>query len=304
MSTILITGGTGLLGKAIRKRLLAEGHQLRILSREKRSSKNPKEEFFTWDLSKRTIDSAAFEGLNVIIHLAGTSVAEGPWTETRKKEIIRSRIASAQLLLDSVKSSKTNLDLFISASGVAYYGTKTSDVIFKEDAELGSGFLSEVTEQWESAADTFLPVCKRVAKVRISTVLSRDGGALPKLMQPVNWGFGSAIGSGRQWFPWIHINDLANLFSWLVKENKAGVYNACAPEGINNHDFTKVLAKKMRRPFFMPPVPTFVLQLVLGKQMANEIILNGSRISSQKAMDEGFTFDFHNVGKALEDLLG
>ncbi|MCB0480235.1 MAG: TIGR01777 family oxidoreductase [Flavobacteriales bacterium] len=303
MSTILISGGTGLLGKAICKKLLRAGHLIHILTRQEKKSGHPQITYFKWDLSKGYIEEDAFKNIEGIVHLAGTSVAEGRWNKKRKQDILNSRVESAELLKAYLLKVNIKLDFFVSASGVAYYGSKTSNSIFTEMDQLGSGFLADVTQHWESAADSFSNASNRVVKIRISTVLAKDGGAFPKLAMPVKWGLGAALGAGKQWFPWIHIDDLAQLFVWVIEEKKSGIYNGCAPEEATNYSFTKALAKKLGRPFIIPPIPSFVLRLILGTEMANEMILNGSRISAQKSLEEGFVFRFPKVENAISDLL-
>lgn len=303
MATILITGATGLVGKKLQNKLLEHGHQIHVLSRSKKTSGQAGVSYFQWDVKAQRIDPAALKGVDHVIHLAGASVAEGRWTNARKKEILSSRVDSARLILNSLKENEQEIKSLISASGIAYYGTSTSDQVFTETDAMGKGFLTEITESWEKAADEFQGVAEHVAKVRISTVLASEGGALPKLAQPIKFGAGAPIGSGKQWLPWIHIDDLVELFIWIMDNSKEGVYNAAAPDHHTNASFTKLAGKQLKRPIILSNVPAFVIKAMLGGQMADEIILNGSRISSQKAIEEGFKFKYPNLDGALENLL-
>lgn len=294
---VLITGGTSMIAKRLTV-LLQDKYTLRYLTRTKAKSND-----FLWNIRRKKIDKEALKGVHHIIHLAGANIAEKRWTSKRKKEILKSRTDSAALLLEAVKSENIVLKSFISASAVGYYGTLTSEIIFKESDAVGSDFLSEVTYRWEEMADAFFTekAAERVVKLRTSMVLSNNGGALPKISKPINYYFGAAIGSGKQFVPWIHIDDLCNMYRFAL-ENKElhGSFNASAPEHVNNNQFTKAVAKSIKKPIFLPNIPGFVLKIALGE--LSVILLKGSRINSEKIIDKGFKFNFPYLKEALSDL--
>lgn len=295
---VLITGGSGTIAKKLSERLKSD-FEVRFLTRKK---KNPND--FEWDLNAKTIDEAALENVSHIIHLAGANIAEKKWTDERKKEIISSRVDSAKLLLDTLKKKNLKLKSFISASGINYYGTKTSEKIFTENDTPGRDFLAEVVVVWEKAADEFTieNIAERVVKIRTAVVLSKEEGALPKMSVPIKMGIGSPIGSGKQYMPWIHINDICRIYEWAIKDNSvSGPYNAVAPEHYDNKNFTKKIAKILKKPLFMPNVPSLVLKLLFGE--LSVALLEGSRASSEKIEKEGFQFEFPTLDGALRNLL-
>ncbi|KUJ53238.1 TIGR01777 family oxidoreductase [Chryseobacterium sp. JAH] len=295
---VVITGAGGSVAKVLAKKLENE-YTVRFLTRTQRHEND-----FEWNIEKGTVDDKAFENVSHIIHLAGANISEKRWTVKRKKEIITSRVDSAQLILKTLQEKNIQLKSFISASAVGIYGAITSEKIFKEDDEKGNDFLSEVVIQWEKAADGFLEsgVAERVVKVRTAIVLSEKEGALKKMAVPVKFGIGSPIGTGRQYIPWIHIDDLSAIFEFALKnENVKGAYNASAPQHTDNENFTKEIAEVLDKPMFMPNVPGFVMKLIFGE--LSVALLEGSRTSSEKLQNEGFQFKFPGLKKALEDLL-
>ena len=295
---VVITGAGGSVAKVLAKKLENE-YTVRFLTRTQRHEND-----FEWNIEKGTVDDKAFENVSHIIHLAGANISEKRWTVKRKKEIITSRVDSAQLILKTLQEKNIQLKSFISASAVGIYGAITSEKIFKEDDEKGNDFLSEVVIQWEKAADGFLEsgVAERVVKVRTAIVLSEKEGALKKMAVPVKFGIGSPIGTGRQYIPWIHIDDLSAIFEFALKnENVKGAYNASAPQHTDNENFTKEIAEVLDKPMFMPNVPGFVMKLIFGE--LSVALLEGSRTSSEKLQNEGFQFKFPGLKKALGDLL-
>lgn len=295
---ILITGGTGLIGSELVKKLTAENHEVRILTRNPAGKKN----FFSWDIKNNTIDEKAFENLDGIIHLAGASIAER-WTDDYKKELYSSRIDSAKLLLNTCKKLDQRLQFFISASGVNYYGTFTSDQILTEnDGIVHQDFLAQLSDDWEKAAYEFSEIANRVVCVRTAMVLAKEGGSFPMLKKVTDLNIGSAVGSGKQWMNWLHITDLVNMYAFFVEnENTKGYYNAVADELVDNESFMKKLAKKSGK-FFLPiAVPNFVLKIVFGEM--SSILLKGTRASNEKVKDAGFQLQFPNLGDAFENLM-
>lgn len=292
---ILLTGGSGLIGSELTKILIENGHQVRILTREKQIE-HP---FYHWD--KDTIDEKVFENLDGIIHLAGSLIAKR-WTNSYKKEIFSSRVDTANLLFEYVKKLNIDLKFFISASGTAYYGQITSNKIFKESDEPNIDFLGKVCVAWENAAYQFEKICARVVCLRTSLVLSKNGEGFKLLKKPIQLGVGANLGNGKQWMPWIHITDLIEMYAEAVDNDKIkGSYNASSPQYINHSEFNHTLARKMNKPFFIPNIPAFVMKLALGEM--SSLLLNGSRIDATKIQETGFKFQYPTLEKALEELI-
>ncbi len=295
---ILITGGSGLVGKYLAKELRARKHEVRILSRSK--SHNPHE--FYWNLEEKFIDEKAFDNIDSIIHLAGATVSKR-WTDSYKKELYSSRIDAANLLLDYCQKLDIHLKSFISASGINYYGTFTSDDILKENSGiLHHDFLADLSVEWEKGAEQFHIVSERIVCLRTAVVLSKDGGALEPLKKLTDFNMGSAVGSGNQWMNWIHIEDMVNMYVFAVENSGLnGSFNAVADEVPTNSDFMKTLAKVSNK-FFLPiNVPAFVLKLFFGEM--SKIILTGTRASNKKIKSEGFDFKYSELKKAFESLI-
>jgi len=295
---ILITGGTGLVGKYLATELRARKHEVRILSRSK--SEKPFE--FYWNLDEKIIDEKAFENIDSIIHLAGATVSK-KWTEDYKKELYSSRIDAANLLFDYCQKKNIHLKSFISASGINYYGTFTSDQILEENSGiLHHDFLADLSVEWEKAAEKFQEISDRVVCLRTAVVLAKNGGAFEPLKKLTDLNIGSAIGSGKQWMNWIHIEDLLNMYIFAVENSDLnGSFNAVADEVPTNSNFMKTLAKVSNK-FFLPiNVPAFVLKSIFGEM--SEIILEGTRASNKKIKSKGFDFKYADLKKAFQSLL-
>ena len=295
MEKVLITGGSGLIGRRLSFLLQSRGYEVRILSR----SNNPKNNYktFVWNVSEQYINDSAFEGLNHIIHLAGAGIADKRWSEKRKKEIIASRVASTNLLYNSVKRLKTPLNSFISASATGYYGAVTSETIFEEKDKPAKDFLGKVCSLWEDSIFQFNEIKIRTVALRTGIVLSKDGGALKKMKTPII----TSLGNGKQYMPWIHIDDLCELYIKAIEDEQfKGAFNAVSPEHISNLSFSKKISKIFNYPFLALGAPSLILQIVFGEM--STIILNGSRISANKIKQAGFKFKFENLEKALKNL--
>ncbi|CAM1365956.1 conserved protein of unknown function [Tenacibaculum soleae] len=292
MTKILITGGTGLIGKRLQKKLIEKNYEVVILSR------NPKKKNeFLWNISNEFIDDNAFANITHIIHLAGAGIADKRWTDEQKKILIDSRVQSANLLFKKIKELKIQLKGFISASGIGYYGAITSDKIFTEDDLPENDFISKVCVQWEKAAHQFKKLNVPVTIIRTGIVLSEIGGALPKINTPL---FLANIGSGKQYMPWIHIDDLCNIYLKAIKTNNfTGTYNAVAPEHQTNKNFTKILSKVIHKPVLPFNVPSFILKVILGEM--NLLLLKGSPISYKK-IEKHYSFIFSDLQSALKDI--
>ncbi|MCS4304740.1 TIGR01777 family oxidoreductase [Chryseobacterium sp. BIGb0232] len=295
---VLITGANGLIAKELAKKISNE-YDVRFLTRKKRQANE-----YEWDLRKGTIDEAAFENVSHIIHLAGANISEKRWTAERKKELISSRVDSATLLRNTLRKREIKLKSFISASGINFYGTNTTEKIYSENDPPGHDFLSEVVVLWECAADHFKEqnLAERVVKIRTAVVLSEKEGALKKMLPPIQYGIGSALGTGNQYMPWIHIEDICSIYELVLKNNTLhGAYNAVSPQHATNAELTKKIAEVLKKPLFMPNVPSFVLKMLFGE--LSSAILEGSRASSYKIQNTGFQFKFPDLKDALKDLL-
>lgn len=295
---ILMTGATGLVGTALTEKLRQNGHEVNFLTREKSGSKNE----FLWDIKKGEIDELAFEGIDSIIHLAGASVGER-WTDDYKKTLYSSRIDSAQLLYKACVKLNVKLKSYISASGINYYGTYTSDKILTEETLVQhKDFLSDLSVAWENSADDFRSISEKIVWMRTAMVLSEKGGSFPMLKKIVDFNIGSGIGSGEQWMNWIHLDDLVSMYIQAIENPKLeGKINAVATEVPTNKAFMKAFAEKEGK-FFLPlNVPPFVMKLVMGEM--SDIILEGTRADNQKIKDLNFKFKYPDLNSAFTDLL-
>jgi uncharacterized protein len=291
---ILITGASGLIGAQLTKMMQQKGYQVAHLGRTK---KQGEVKSYVWDVVNRKIDSEALEGVTTIIHLAGAGVADKRWNEARKKEILDSRIQSTQLLFDTLKSLNHQVESFISASAIGYYGFTMEETVFTEESNAGSDFLAQVTKQWEQEVDKISILGIRTVKMRIGIVLSNKGGALVEMAKPIRLGAGAALGSGKQQMSWIHIDDLCAMFMKAAEDDKMnGAYNAVC-DWATNADFTKTVAKILKRPLLLPPVPAFAMKLLIGEMAA--MIVNGSKVSSEKIRKAGFEFKYPDLQSAL-----
>lgn len=307
MSTILITGGTGLIGTALTKLLTTAGHKVIILSRSNKTSDNDKISYALWDVKKQTYDAASFSSADYIIHLAGAGVADKKWTRDRKKEIIESRTESSALIIKALQAVSNKVKAVISASAIGWYGDDEKRTprrkCFTEEMRADKEFLGETCRLWEESIEPVQQLGKRTVKLRIGIVLSNDGGALPEFKKPIRFGIAGVLGSGKQVISWIHIEDLCRMFLYAIEhEQVEGVYNAVAPIPVRNKELTLLLAQKMKGKFFVHlHVPTFVLQAMLG-QLSVEV-LKSATVSCQKIMESGFTFLYPAIEPALNNLI-
>ena len=300
MAKVLITGGTGLIGRHLYKKLLEKGYDVAILSRSKQQ--DPKILSYTWDLDANEIEREAIESADYIVHLAGTNIGDKRWSVKRKQSIIDSRVKTTELIFSKIKAQNKKLKAFISASGIGYYSESPSDRIFVEADAPGKNFLADVCREWEQSADQFKTLAIRTVIIRTGVVLTRRGGALSKMITPVKMGIGSGLGHGRQYMPWIHINDLCNIYIKAIEDTQMqGVFNAVAPDHKTNIQFIKTLARVLNRPFWFPKVPAFMLKLMFGEMSG--IILKGNRVSAKKIEETGYEFLFPNLEAAFTNLL-
>jgi len=300
MTTVLITGGTGLIGRHLCKRLQDKGYRVAVLSRTRK--KINAITVYTWNVGKNEIENKALDTADYIIHLAGTNIGDLRWTRSRKQLIIDSRVKTTDLIFNKIKEQNINLKAFISASAIGYYGTLTSNKIFKETDLPANDFLGDTCKQWEQTADKFKDLEIRTVKIRTGIVLTKNNGVLSKMIKPVKMGIGSAIGTGKQYIPWIHIDDLCGIYIKAIQDNKMkGAYNAVAPDYKTNKKFTKLLASVFNKLFWFPNVPSIAIKLIFG-EMSN-ILLKGSRISADKIKITGYKFQYPNLESALNNLM-
>ncbi len=305
MATVLITGGTGLIGRALSKELIAKSYDVIILSRNPKNEKNKtsKISYAAWDLSTQTIDGNAIQQADYIIHLAGANVAGGRWTGKRKKEILESRTKSGQLLVKALKEIPNKVQAVISASAIGFYGADTvipNPKPFIETDAADDSFLGKTCAQWESAIEPVTEPGKRLVKFRTGIVLSNDAGAYAEFKKPQKFGIASVLGRGNQIVSWIHIKDIVGLYLYAIENQKLnGVYNAVAPQPVSNKKLIHLMAKK--RKISVPvSVPEFALKIALG-EMSIEV-LKSATVSSQKVEDAGYMFMFPSIEAAVNNL--
>lgn len=295
-NNILITGGTGLVGSKLIPQLQKQGHQISLLSRSGGFREGIKA--YKWDYHNNYIEPGAFDGIDTIIHLAGAGVAEEKWSKNRKEEILNSRTKTSHLLFETVRKGSYPVKNLIAASAIGYYGLDTGNTIIKEGAPVGHDFLAHVVDAWETSTKKFEQLGVRVVQLRIGVVLSQKGGALQKLLEPP---VAAPLASGKQYMSWIHIDDLVGIISKSAEDEKfKGIYNAVAPKPATNRELTKMAAKAYGKTFVPIPVPKLMLKLILG-EMAG-IVIGGNRVSSEKIMEQGYSFKFPKLEPALTNL--
>ncbi len=297
---ILITGATGLIGRSLCQSLGNEGRQVVVLSRRPSAAIGlAGVSAFRWEPAAESPPEEAWEGVEAVIHLAGEPVA-ARWTEEQKRRIRDSRVKASRNLVAGMRETPRPPKVLVSASAVGFYGDR-GDEILNESSDPGSGFLSEVCRDWEAEAARARELGVRVAFVRIGVALSASGGALEKMLLPFKVGLGGRLGSGRQWFPWIHIEDIAGIFLHaLMSPAVDGPINGVAPGIVTNEEFTRELAAALNRPVFVP-VPEIALRVLMG-EMA-EIVTASQRVVPKVALDTGYRFKYPNLRPALESLL-
>lgn len=298
MATILITGGSGLIGTALTRSLLDDGHTVRHLSRTEGELNGVVA--YRWDIKQGLVDPNALRDVDHIVHLAGAGIADKRWTDRRVKELIDSRALSSRLLLHAVVRAGVKPKTFVSAAGINYYGAVTGPHLFAETDAPGTDTIARISREWEEGVDPWAATC-RVVKLRTPVVLARSG-PLKRLAAPVRCGLGAPLGSGRQWMPWIHVDDLVRIYRQaLADTSMQGVYNVNTGNDVTNAEFMRTVAQVLGKPFFLPAVPAFALRLALGKLAS--ILLEGSRASNVRLLSTGFRFEHAELREALEDLL-
>jgi uncharacterized protein len=298
---ILITGATGFIGKQLSQLLLENKNSINYLTTSKtKIESKPNYQGFYWNPEEGKIDENCLIGVDAIIHLAGANIAKR-WTNSYKQEIIESRVLSSNLLFNTLKKNPHQVKQIISASGTAIYPDSFTKIYSETETQIASGFLSNVVVKWENSVDQFKLLNLKVCKLRTGIVYDNKGGALAEILKPIKLGLGASYGSGKQVQSWIHIDDVVQLYFFLLKNNANGIYNAVAPEKVTDKKLTITIAKILKKPLFMPNIPRFIMQLILGDMC--ELLFTNKNISSQKVIDQGFKFKFPNIDSALENIL-
>ncbi|MDO6801049.1 TIGR01777 family oxidoreductase [Wenyingzhuangia sp. 1_MG-2023] len=295
---VLITGGTGLIGSYLQELLLAKNMEVIVLSRSAKVSNTKGLLFAKWDIDNKVLDEETICSADCIVHLAGAGIADKRWTDAQKQIIIDSRVKSANLLYETLSENEHQVKSIVSASGVNYYGTKTTNQVFNEKDALGDDFLAKVCQVWEQSVLQFDKLGIRTVSLRTGVVFAKEKSALQKMSKPIQLGVGSAIGSGKQIMPIIHIQDLCQMYiKAILDTDLQGVYNAVSVNPTNNN-VTQEIAKKAKKPLWIPKVPAFVLHLIFGKMAS--ILLEGSAISNEKIKNTGFEFQYSNLTQIIE----
>jgi uncharacterized protein (TIGR01777 family) len=299
MKNILITGGSGLVGKQLTRILEKNKSEVSWIGRSKKE--RPDHQKYNWDVENGNIDKGWLQCTDTIIHLAGAGVADHKWSDSYKKEIYESRIKSTKLLHDTLSNNDHSVKTLVCASAIGIYGNnclESTDETFPAQ----TNFLAKVCNDWEKEAHKFELLGIRVVIIRVGIVLAKEGGFIKAVAAPTKWGLGAAFGNGKMMTSWIHINDLCGIFMKAGNDrNMKGAYNAVAPNPVSNKQITKVICQAMHRPYFLPNVPAIILKLALG-EMASMILAN-QNISSKKIEKAGYAFAFNHIEEAVRDVI-
>lgn len=294
---ILISGGSGLIGTVLTKELTSLGHEVRILSRKSSNKKN----FFTWDPGAGVLDPKAIENAEVIIHLAGAGIADHRWTETRKEEIVNSRVDSTLCIENALANYPHNIKTVIAASAIGFYGGDRKEEELGEGSKPGSDFLAHSCELWEEATSTLGSEDRQLYTFRFGIVLDKRKGALPKISAPFKFGIGSQLGDGKQWMPWIHGKDVFNAVNKAVQnEIPVGTYNVTSPNPTRNKTLARELATALKVPLWAPPVPKFLLKLIYGEM--STALVGSCKVMPVKLLKQGFKFEYPDLSSALTEI--
>ncbi len=295
---ILLVGGTGLIGSLLKKELIKRGYEVNILSRKV----NNYSQTYLWNVEDKFIDINALKGISGIINLSGANIAEKRWTTKRKQDLYDSRINSTKLLYETVKNNNIKIDFFINASAIGYYGYKKSNHVFKECDPSGKDFLSRLCDDWEKEALNFNSLNIRTVLIRTGIVLTKSNGAFEKMKKPILYGFCPILGDGKQYIPWIHIDDLIGIYIRSIENSQLkDCYNAVAPEHINYMELNNEIAEVSQKKVVTFKIPNLVLKIIFG-DLAN-LITNGNKISSKKIILEGYQFKYPTLKSAIVNLI-
>jgi uncharacterized protein (TIGR01777 family) len=299
---VIVTGSTGLVGQALIRSLLAEGHEVtRLVRGDAQGFRAPGTSAVHWNPERGEIDAKELEAHAAAVHLAGEPVAEGRWDEAKKRRILESRVKGTRLIAEALAGLSQKPKALVSASAIGFYGDRGEEVLREESAS-GGDFLSEVCREWEKATLAASQAGIRVVHVRIGVVLSGEGGALSKMLTPFKLGVGGRIGSGRQYMSWITLEDLVRIIRRaLTDEQLRGPVNAVAPNPVTNEEFTKALGRVLGRPTLLP-IPAFAARLAFG-EMADALLLASARVEPARLREAGFEFKHSEIEDALRDVL-
>ncbi|HYK04015.1 MAG TPA: TIGR01777 family oxidoreductase [Thermoanaerobaculia bacterium] len=296
---IVVAGGSGFIGEALVKRLVARGDDVAVLTRD--ASRLRAWRPLVWDARTQGSWSEAVAGADAVVNLAGESIADGRWTEARKRRLVDSRLNATRAIVEALRRAPSPRRALVNASAVGFYGDRQDEEL-DESSSKGEGFLAQLVDHWEAAAREAEPHARLVV-LRFGVVLATGGGALQKMLLPFKLGAGGPIGSGNQWMSWIERDDAVRMVEWAIdNEDARGVYNATAPQPVRNREFAKALGRAVSRPAFMP-APGFALKLAFG-QMAEEALLAGQKVLPRRAEREGFRFELPSIDAALARALG
>jgi len=305
MQTVLITGGTGMIGQALAKQLIANGYDVIILSRNPKRSSRQHLSYAKWDVEKGEIDVEALTKANIIVHLAGEGVADKRWTVKRKQAIVDSRVQSGNLLAKALSENKHQVKTFIAASAIGWYGPDTAKSLedgFVETDAPDDSYLGNTCQLWEQSTEAIGGMDIRLVRLRIGIVFNKKGGALAEFLKPAKFGLATILGNGKQIISWIHHHDLCKMIQYAMETPALqGVYNAVAPNPVTNKKLVITIAKNTYPIYFPSFVPSFVLKIMLG-EMSIEV-LKSTNVSAQKIQDAGFVFDYPHVEEAIIDLI-
>ncbi len=297
-NTILITGGTGTVGKHLSQLLTQKGYVVKHLSRNPEAKSIYKT--YHWDIDKQEIDADCIKGVDIIVHLAGAGIADKHWTEERKQDLIKSRTDSISLVYSLLKAKPHQVTKIVSSSAAGYYSNRGNQLMVENDLP-ANDFLADCCIKWEEAVDKGKNLGLKIVKFRTGVILDKDSGALEKIAQPIKYGFGAPLGDGNQWISWIHLQDVINMYAFgIAHEDLEGAFNMCSPYPLTNKALTKAIAKQLKKPLWLPNVPAFALKLVLGEMSA--VVLGSTKMSSQKIEDAGFRFEYADIKKALNHI--
>ncbi len=298
---VLITGATGMIGQEIVKLCRQSKIDVNYLTSNRNKLKDlPGYTGFFWDPSSAKIDTDCFKDVEVIINLVGASIAKR-WTSSYKKQILDSRVATTKLLVESLKNIDHSVRHVISASAIGIYPDSFQNYYMEDSPEKDTGFLGEVVTKWEQAVLEFKTLNIETSLLRIGLVLSKEGGAFPQIAKPIRYGFGAYFGNGKQWQSWIHINDLARMFIYVMHEELTGVFNAVAPNAVSNKKLTNVIAEKLNKKIVLPNIPRLTMKLILGEM--HVLLFSSQRVCSGKVSEIGFEFEYDNIELAIANLI-
>jgi uncharacterized protein len=305
MHTVLITGGTGMVGQALTNYLIDKGYEVIVLTRSEKRSSRLHLTYAKWDIEKQYLDPAALKKADIVVHLAGESVATKRWTKKRKQEIVESRVQSGALLVKALKENEHKVKTVVTASAIGWYGPDTAvsqQNGFKENDPSDNSYLGYTCKQWEESVKEIAQLNIRLVTLRIGIVFNKRGGALAEFIKPAQLGVATILGPGTQVVSWIHQQDLCKMIEYVIQtQSLKGVYNAVAPSPVNNKKLVEAIASKIHKYHLTVSVPVFALKMILG-EMSIEV-LKSATVNSEKIQAAGFEFDYPTLDLALNNLL-